>query len=186
MKTLLTATFLLVALSLFAQGDFNEKGFSRHKFYSGGFAGFSFDSHTLLTLAPQIGYRFNRYFSSGIGINLEYVNVKDEYNGEIFRRTYQGVIGFNVFGRAYPIQNIFFHVQPEINYIFGKQIFYQPVRESWKLDDLAIPSILIGGGLSFPIRNSAISVMALYDVWQDGNSPYGKKALFTVGYNFGL
>ena len=187
MKKLLFAAFvLLIAFSAIAQEEDYGKGFNKHKLFTGGNFGASFGPYTLLNFSPQLGYRFNRFVAAGVGVNFEYINLKEEYNGEIYRRTQQGVAGVNLFGRFYPVENLFIQGQPEMNYIFGKQTFYQPVRQSWKLDDILVPSILVGGGLSFPAGHGKVIVTILYDVWQDGNTPYGKKPFYNFGYNFTL
>lgn len=187
MKKLLVAAFILLSVySVSAQEEDYGKGFNKHKLFTGGNFGASFGPYTLLNLSPQLGYHFNRFVAAGAGVNFEYINLKEDYNGEIYRRTQQGVAGINLFGRFYPVENLFIQGQPELNYMFGKQTFYQPVRQSWKLDDITVPSILIGGGLSFPSGHGNLIITVLYDALHDGNSPYGKKPFYNLGYNFSL
>src|SRR2546423_8304705 len=124
------ASFLVLivfsALSLFAQEGTDEKGFQKDKLFVGGNFGLTFGDYTLINITPLVGYRFNHWSAAGIGLNAQYLSVKERYNGEVYRKTSQGVVGLNVFGRLYPIQQLMIQVQPEFNYIFGDEIYYQP------------------------------------------------------------
>jgi hypothetical protein len=96
----------------------------------------------------------------------------------------QGITGLNTFVRFYPTQRFLIQVQPEANYIFGKEIFYQPVKQTYTLNAEIVPSLLIGGGLVTPTDKGAMLFTVMYDVIQDVNSPYGKRPIVNVGYNF--
>ena len=162
-------------------------GYSKHKLFTGGSFGLSFGSYTFLNLSPQIGYRFNKYLAAGTGINLLYISQKEkDASGNDYRKIVQGITGLNVFGRFYPIKNFMIQLQPEENYKFGKQVFYQPMKETYKLDTEIVPSVLVGGGLVFPDSRGAFLISLMYDVLQDPNSPYGKRPVFNVGYNIHL
>jgi hypothetical protein len=95
-------------------------------------------------------------------------------------------MGFNVFGRVYPLQWFMLQLQPEINYLFGKQIYYGPPRQEYKLDATIAPSLLAGAGLVFPGGRGAFIISAFYDVFQNKKSPYGKKTNINFKYNVGL
>ena len=156
------------------------------KFFAGGNFGLSLGRYTLVSLNPQVGYRFNRFLSAGMGLNMVYASQKerDPITREDYRKVVQGIAGLNSFVRLYPIQSILLQVQPEANYIFGKQIFYQPVKETYKLDAEIIPSLLVGGGLVTPTANGAMLFTVMFDVLQNPNSPYGSRPIINVGYNF--
>src|SRR5262245_7525231 len=114
----------VLALSAFAQDEEVEekKGFDKSKLFFGGNIGLGFGSNqTYVNLSQQVGYRFNRFFAVGAGIN----GIYSSYNYEDFYgyKDQYGVIGLNIFGRAYPIQYIFAQVQPELNYTWYKQTF---------------------------------------------------------------
>ena len=180
-KTVFTSLLgLLFSLSVFAQEENKET-----KLFAGGNFGLSFGSYTLINLNPQVGYRFNRFLGAGLGVNLLYASEKEkDALGNDYRKVVEGITGLNAFVRFYPIQRILIQVQPEENYIFGKQIFYQPVKESYPIDATIVPSILVGGGLATPTRNGAMLFTLMYDVLQNPNSPYGKKPIVNFGYNF--
>lgn len=166
------------------QGSREESG--PDKFFAGGNFGLSFGRYTFVNLSPQVGYRFNRYLSAGMGLNLVYASQKerDPVTREDYRKVVQGITGLNTFVRVYPIQSVLLQVQPEANYIFGKQIFYQPVKETYKLDAEIIPSLLVGGGLVTPTSNGAMLFTVMFDVLQNPASPYGSRPIVNVGYNF--
>jgi len=180
----------LVACSVVAHAqsgaEEEKKGFSREKLFIGGNFGLSFGDYTLINVSPQLGYRFNRFVAAGFGVNGQYASIKErDIYGNSFRRVSQGVAGLNVFGRVYPIQNVMLQLQPELNYIFGKQKFFNPPQE-FKIDAEIIPSLLAGGGVVLPSGRSAFIVGVFYDVLQKENAPYGKQPFITFGYNIGL
>lgn len=180
--------FIFCSSVLFAQEEETEekKGFSRDKLFVGGNFGLSFGDYTLINVSPQLGYRFNKYLAAGVGVNGQYVSIKErDFSGNPFRRVSQGVVGLNVFGRVYPINNIMVQLQPELNYIFGNQRFYNP-RQDFKIDAEIVPSLLAGGGVVLPSGNSAFIISVFYDVLQRENAPYGTQPFINFGYNIGL
>jgi hypothetical protein len=181
-KTGFAALFLLCAVFAFSQSDGGPK---QSKFFAGGNFGLSLGRYTLIDLNPQVGYRFNRFLGAGIGMNLVYASQKEkDAYGRDYRKVVQGITGLNAFLRLYPIQQFLIQVQPEGNYIFGKQIFYQPVKETYNLDAEIVPSVLVGGGLVTPTARGAMLFTVMYDVLQNPNSPYGNRPIVNVGYNF--
>lgn len=180
-KAGLAALFLLCVGCAFSQ---NEESPKQKKFFAGGNFGLSLGRHTLINLNPQVGYRFNRFLGAGVGMNLVYASQKEkDIYGNNYRKVVQGITGLNAFVRLYPIERFLVQVQPEANYIFGKQIFYQPVKETYKLDAEIIPSVLVGGGMVTPAGQGAMLFTVMYDVLQNPNSPYGNRPIVNVGYN---
>ena len=165
-----------------------QKGFQKEKLFVGGNFGLTFGNYTLINVSPQIGYRFTKLFAAGVGINLQYISVKEKYtNGDLYRKSTQGVTGLNVFGRVYPIKQFMIQVQPEMNYVFGKEIYYDTnPRQEYKLDAAIVPSLLLGGGLVIPSGRGAFITSVFYDVLQDVNSPYGNRPIVNFTFNVGL
>jgi transcriptional regulator with XRE-family HTH domain len=165
----------------------DQKGFQKEKLFFGGNFGLTFGNYTLINVSPQIGYRFTERLAAGMGVNMQYVSFKerDFRTNNVLYKTSQGVAGLNVFGRAYPIRQFFVQLQPELNYIFGKQTYYQP-REEFKMDAEIVPSVLAGGGMAIPGGRGAFLVSIFYDVLQHKNSPYGRKPVYSFGYNIGF
>jgi hypothetical protein len=184
-KIVLLLTVVFCSIVLFAQDEQKPKGLNKDKLFAGGSFGLTFGSYTLINLSPQIGYRFNKYLAAGTGLNLIYASQKEEdIYGRDYRKVVQGIAGLNLFARFYPVQQFLIQIQPEGNYIFGKQIFYQPVKETYKLDAEIVPSLLAGGGLVVPSGKGEFITTIMYDVLQKPNSPYGNRPIVNVGYNF--
>ncbi|HYE55984.1 MAG TPA: hypothetical protein VD996_14130, partial [Chitinophagaceae bacterium] len=164
------------------QAEETEKGFKKENLFFGGSLGLGFgSSYTLVNISPQVGYRFNPYFAAGAGVNFIYSSTKFEFYQ--YRENYS-LAGLNVFGRFYPINQVFIQLQPEMNYTWGKRKFYNGAPED-KLDGKFAPSLLAGAGVAIPTgRNGAILLMLQYDVIQHARTPYGTRPFFNVGVNF--
>jgi hypothetical protein len=190
-KTIVLLALFCLTLHAFSQEEGEtKKGFQKEKLFVGGNLGLSFGDYTLINVSPQIGYRFNRFLAAGTGVNFQYISLKErDYNNDPYRKVSQGVVGLNLFGRFYPIENIMLQVQPEGNYIFGKQKFYATSYQSeatYKLDAVIAPSLLVGGGLVIPAGRGATIMSVMYDVLQQQNSPYGKTPIVNMAFNIGL
>ncbi len=194
MKNILLIPFVFfLSLTALAQDrpegeEEEEKGYRKENLFVGGNFGLSFGDYTLINISPQLGYRFNRYLAAGVGINGQYVSVRDRYiNGNTFRKTSQGVVGLNVFGRVYPIPQIMLQAQPEFNYIFGKETYFDTnPRTEYKMDAEIVPSLLLGGGAVLQQGRGALIISVMYDVLQRDYSPYGRKPVYNFGYNISL
>lgn len=191
MKHFALAAFLLFGtLAVHAQEKPVEQeqpktGFNRENLFYGGSFGLSFGDYTLVNISPQVGYRFNRYFAAGGGVNFLYSSYKRRYNvGADYKENY-GNAGINIFGRVYPIEYLLLQIQPEANYVWGK-IKY-PDGTHAKLDGQVIPSLLGGAGAVIPTggRGSFIA-MVQYDLLQNNRSPYQNRAFYNFGYNIGF
>ena len=134
--------------------------------------GFDFrDTYFHLSVAPQIGYSLTNFLIVGGGVSYDYYNNK---NGFV-RHT----AGVNVYARAYLLEYITFHVQPE-GYM------------QWRFaDGKAVgsgttgASILAGAGLTYPVASKGyVSAMVFYDILQRADSPYGNRIFYSVGYGF--
>ncbi len=188
--SLLAAGFLFLSFVALAQDEEPKKGFEREKLFIGGNFGLSFGDYSNINISPQLGYRFNRYLAAGMGINMQSISFTErDFSGNPVRKTSQGVAGLNAFGRIYPMQQIMLQVQPEMNYVWGKQKYFatptQPSLE-FKIDTKIIPSLLLGAGVVFPAGRGSFITSVFYDVLNNANSPYGKRPIVNVGYNVGL
>lgn len=184
--------FALILMLSFAAAGFSQDGatenevtgFDKSKLFIGGNFGLSFGSnYTLVNVSPQIGYRFNKYIAAGMGVNFIYTSQKMYLNGPNDARVNQGLAGLNIFGRVYPINQLFLQLQPELNYAWGK------VKDNgfnYNLESKFIPSLLAGAGGAIPAGRGSFIVMAQYDVIQDDRSPYGNNVFLSFGYNIGL
>jgi hypothetical protein len=184
-KPLLIVLLSILAASTFAQDEEEEKkGFDKNKLFFGGTFGASFGSYTFVNVSPQVGYRFNKFFAAGTGINFIYSSAKYDYYTPPYKDEY-GVVGLNIFGRVYPVQFLVIQAQPELNYTWGKIKFYDGSIPDQKLDPKFVPSLLVGGGVAIPMGGKgAMTIMYQYDVVQDPRSPYGTGAFLSIGFNF--
>jgi hypothetical protein len=183
-KTLFCSLFFLIsALSLYSQAPESSGGLDKSKLFFGGGLGLSFGSYTLINFSPQIGYHFSNYLAAGAGINLLYSSIHYTYPYE-FKDEY-GATGLNIFGRFYPIQNIMLQVQPELNYVWGDEKYYDGTP-SLKLASTFVPSLLMGGGVAIPAGQGSFLATLLYDVLQNPESPYYGRAVFSLGFNIGF
>ena len=190
MKKILLIFSLSVTLfhAASAQNDSGKQGFDKSKLFIGGTFGLGFSSYsTAINISPQVGYRFTQLFAAGVGINYAYYNYKYYYYGSnnISQRNIYTYAGFNIFGRIYPIPQFFIHAQPELNYIWGKQQFYNPDQE-FKISSQFVPSLLLGGGAAIPAGRGAFTISVLYDVLQNNLSPYYRQPVYGLGFNIGF
>ena len=192
MKKIFISLFLFAAIAAQAQdeGPRNEeepKGFQREKLFIGGNFGLSFGDYTFINLSPQLGYRFNDFFAAGFGINGQYVSDRRRVGSTTVARFTRGIVGLNTFGRAYPFRFLMLQVQPEANYLFGKDRYYTGnMPGTYNFGAEIVPSLLLGGGAVLQQGRGALIISAMYDVLQKRNSPYGSRPVYNIGYNIGL
>lgn len=139
----------------------------------GGGVGLQFGDYTLVNIAPQVGYDFNKYLNAGAGFTYTYYN--DKYDGWKDKSSY---LGFNVYGKIYPIPYVVLLVQPEINRMW-RSVENRVTHNKTKNEEF-VPVLLVGGG----VRLGPMTAMIQYDVAQDDNSPYGNRLFYSVGYTF--
>jgi len=171
-----------------AQDDGSKKGFDKSRLFIGGTFGLGFSSYsTAINISPQVGYRFSQLFAAGVGINYAYYNYKYYYYGsnDVSQRSIYSYAGMSIFGRIYPIPQFFIHAQPEVNYIWGKEKYYNPDVE-YKVNNQFVPSLLLGGGAAIPAGKGAFTISVLYDVLQNKYSPYYRQAVYGLGFNIGF
>lgn len=137
----------------------------------GGSVGATFsDSRTVVNIAPQVGYRFTNWLTTGGGISYNYYKWKN-YD---LRANY---LGLNVYARVMPIPYVQLFAQPEIYRRWGKSY-------GVKDEEKTFATFLLGGGVMIPVVQGGITVSVYYDVIQDDYSPYKDELMYAVGYNF--
>lgn len=141
----------------------------------GGGLGLQFGNYTLVNIAPQVGYNISQYVNAGAGFT--YTHYSDKFDHNQYKQT-NNYLGFNVYGRFYPIPYIVLLVQPEINRMWRSQEYR--VTGSKIKDEKFIPVCLVGGG----VRLGPVTAMLQYDVAQNENSPYGNRLFYSLGYTF--
>ncbi|HSC53458.1 MAG TPA: hypothetical protein VLC98_07560 [Phnomibacter sp.] len=164
----------------------NEKKFDPSRLVFGGNIGATFGDYTFIQVSPQVGYAFNQYFTAGAGINFVFSSEKyRDYNGnELYKYEY-GYAGLNLFARAFPVRFLMVSAQPEVNYNWGRIKYNLPNTPDQKLDDIFIPSLLLGAGVVIPAGGKGGMMVSIqYDVIQHERSPYGTNAFINFGFTF--
>lgn len=155
------------------------------RWFTGGNFGLSFGNFTFINISPQIGYRFTERFAAGGGVNFQYISNRTRINNTTTYRSNRGVGGLNVFGRVYPIQQLMLQVQPEANYVWGKDRDFVAGQE-FRFGGRMVPSLLLGGGAVLPAGRNAMILSVFYDVVQNPDAPYGNRPIVNIGYNIGF
>lgn len=197
MKRLLLCFLLLTAVH-FAQAQYyktdttgrgnpEKKGFDGSRLIIGGSLGLAFGDYTNVNVSPLIGYRFSQWFAGGVAINAQYGSQRyRSFYGDPESRDQYTIFGGGVWGRVYPLDFLFLHVQPEYNHVSLKTTIESSPKQVIK-DSYGVPSLLMGGGYTQPISgNAAFSITVLYDVLQDSRSPYQNGLILRVGATLGL
>lgn len=168
MKKIIFTCLLLISVGMVSHAQFQM---SRVTF--GGGVGLQFGDYTLVNIAPQVGYDVTKYLNMGAGFT--YTRYSDKYDNYKLTNDY---LGFNIYGRVYPLPFLVFQLQPEVNRMW-QTLKYRPTGEK-VTEEKFVPVCLIGGG----VRLGAITAMIQYDLAQNSNSPYGDKLFYSVGYTF--
>lgn len=193
MKRLLLCVLLVSAVQFtYAQyyktDTVTRKGFDPSRLIVGGSLGMIFGDYTNVNISPLIGYRISQLFAAGVNINAQFASERwRTYNNVTTQRNQYTVLGGGIWGRVYPLDFLFVHVQPEYNYVSLKSTFYDSDPKTIIKEKYGVPSLLLGGGYSQPVGGrAAFSLMVLYDVLQDDRSPYQNGLIFRVGASSGF
>ncbi len=186
----LTLMFLVFMASLSAQEDSlvpkqnpYHKGPKKpitDKFYFGGNLGLTFGTYTSISIWPMVGYKITPKLSAGLQPGFDYV--KYNYGGNTEESSNYGI---KIFSRYRIIPQFYFHAEYDyINYeiyTWSNQNDYLKSREN-------VPFLFLGGGLSQQLgENSWMYVQILFDVIQDGNSPYAAgEPFYSIGFGVGF
>lgn len=194
MKRLLLCFLLLTAVQLVHAQYYktdtsgHKKGFDGSRLIVGGSLGLAFGDYTNINISPLVGYRISQLFAAGLAINAQYGSERfRDYYGNTGQRNQYSIFGGGVWGRVYPLDFLFIHIQPEYNHINLKSTYYDTDPKTVTKESYGVSSLLMGGGYSQPIGGgAAFSIMALYDVLQDSRSPYQNGLILRVGASLGF
>ncbi|PWV47514.1 hypothetical protein [Chitinophaga sp. S165] len=193
MKRLLLCFLLLMAVQLvhaqyYKTDTSSRKGFDASRLILGGSLGLAFGDYTNINISPLVGYRISQLFAAGLAINAQYGSERfRDYYGNTGQRNQYSIFGGGVWGRVYPLDFLFIHVQPEYNHVSLKSTYYDTDPKTIVKDSYGVSSLLMGGGYTQPIGGrAAFSIMALYDVLQDSRSPYQNGLILRVGASLGF
>ena len=152
-------------------------GFDARKLRYGLNLGLNFsNSYSLFRLAPQVGYQFNQYFMTGVGVSYYHSKRKYYYSdGQVTHSN--NSLGANAFAYLYPVRFIAFSMQPEVNYIWRSS---KDSQGEFNKRDVLVPSVIVGAGL----RMGNAHAMIYYDLVQDVNTPYSSGIFYGVSVYF--
>lgn len=158
----------------------SSNGFDPRKLEFGGSLGMQFGNYTSVSISPQVGYSFSKYFSAGAGLGYSYF--KDDWRNYGNKYTVkQHFASFNLYGNIFPVSFIVLSVKPEISRMW-QTVELSGRGGSKDTYTKFVPSVVIGGGLRF----GPLTAQVKYDVVQDDYSPYGNSIFYSVGYTFGF
>lgn len=194
MKRLLLCFLLLTAVQLVHAQYYktdtsgHKKGFDASRLIIGGSLGLAFGDYTNINISPLVGYRISQFFGAGLAINAQYGSERfRDYYGNTGQRNQYSIFGGGVWGRVYPLDFLFIHIQPEYNYVNLKSTYYDTDPKTVVKENYGVASLLMGGGYTQPVGGrAAFSIMALYDVLQDSRSPYQNGLILRVGASLGF
>ncbi len=178
MKLLSVFIFMCFTFQIQAQQAKDKKTKDDRDFwdriYIGGNLNLNFGSVTILGGNPVIGYRFTENFTAGIGGTYIYFS----QNIQNYGRFETSIYGGNIFARHVITESLFAH--SEFHILNVESFTLQgPQRGN-------VPLWYVGGGYRLPLGdNTSISIMLLYDLIQDLNSPYSNPQV-RGGFNFGF
>lgn len=128
------------------------------KVYFGGGLGLQFGSITLISVAPDIGYKITERYSAGIGIRYMYFADK-RYTPPFEINIYGGSV-FNRF-----IVTDFFFLHGEYEVLNG------PWNAGFPNRRFNLNNVWVGGGLRQGTANASISIIALWNLNDEGYLP---------------
>ncbi|MEQ9353201.1 MAG: hypothetical protein RJQ00_11520 [Vicingaceae bacterium] len=189
MKSTFKLALLLIAISSsqFAVSQAREAGSSRQplnptkkdnkfdldRLVIGGGFGAQFGDITSVQLAPTLGYLFTDNLLAGL--TGKYIYYQDrEFNYET------NMYGGGLFAQYFFLENFIAHAEYELLSLEA----FNPIDFTEKR--VTVNSVFVGGGYrSFMGGNSFVSIMLLYNLNDDINSPYTNPIL-RIGFGIGL
>jgi hypothetical protein len=137
--------------------------FNDRLLFGGNFGGF-FGAVSYVQINPMVGVKMNNWWVNGVGVNYIYTG------GSGVR---QHVYGASVWSRAYAFKSVFLHTEYEQLLRTASDQFGNNYRAN-------VPVWLVGGGYQDNAGRLGLSILILYDLIQDPNSPYNMP-IFRVG-----
>lgn len=172
MKKISLFLFSIILFQLtFAQTTV-KKGFDPSRLELGGNFGLMFGQSTNINIAPEVGYKLNKYSSAGVSLGYNYYSYRyDDLNKDIYSS-----LSLGGYLRLYPSQYIVLTARPVISNVWATTI-----TDGDKVSvSRIVPSFLVGGG----VRMYGTQFMLLYDVVQNAYSPYGTGLIYSIGFSF--
>ncbi|MBL0343175.1 MAG: hypothetical protein IPP71_21290 [Bacteroidetes bacterium] len=183
MKSLRSITQIALTLLFSISVSFAQENLTKYlfkdKLFFGGNLGLQFGNLTYVDVSPLIGYKITEKLHAGIGATYIYYRYKDSFGN------YEtSIYGGRVFGRYYPIDNLFAHVEYEILNLDVPASVPGSNYDVLVRDNIS--SVLVGGGYVQPIgTNASLMLMVLFNLTEEQYSPY-QNPIFRIGINAGF
>jgi len=147
-----------------SQNQKKEHGFKADRLFFGGGLGLQFGDIDLVSIAPEVGYRFTDKLAAGIGISYYYISTSS--NGGFSTEIYGG----KVFGRYLVFDNLFAHTEYEA---LNMETKYFNTGLSPDHKRFTVGSFLVGAGYKFGLgKNSYLNLLILWNLNETIYSPY--------------
>lgn len=173
--------FLILLMYPTLQAQESPKRPLADRFFLGGNLGLQFGNLTFVDLSPLVGYKITEKLHAGIGATYIYYKYKDAY-----LKYETNIYGGRVFGRYYPLENLFAHAEYEVLNMEVPETVNFPGTTSTQYVRDNINSLLVGGGYALPIGgSSSVIMMLLFNVIEEEYSPY-QNPIIRIGFNAGF
>jgi len=148
----------------------------RDNLFYGGYINLSFGNYTVIGIEPMVGYRLTPKLSTGVKVRYNYIK-DDRYAKSYTTSTYGG----SIFGR-YLITPKFYAQAEAASYNYEYFYINGGSERDW------VPFFLLGGGFIQPLgERTWLNIEILFDVLQDGKSPYEDwEPFFSIGIGAGF
>jgi hypothetical protein len=195
MKKLISAACLIVLVfqgmaqrrnpdrvNTYSDEENGGNGFRKENLFIGGSVNLGFSNYSFNAgAAPEIGYSLNRFVDVGALVNINYASERADpyYNDNIRTRSIN--YGVGAFGRFYPINFLFFQVEPEYNWT--KYNFRNASSGETDQQSYQAASMLLGIGYGQRIvGRSNFYIAVMFDALSNFGSPYrdGNNAVIPV------
>ncbi|MBL4704525.1 MAG: hypothetical protein JKY54_08385 [Flavobacteriales bacterium] len=138
------------------------------RLYVGGDLGLSFGNYTVINVAPIVGYKLNRKWSTGVGVKYIYYRENFPSLGWDYSTS---MYGGSVFTK-YLLNSIILHAELETLNAEVREYLSIDVTRKW------IPMGFVGVGYRQGLGGTYLQLMALYDVIDNRHSPYRSQYIF--------
>ena len=179
-KNLVVALLFMSSIQLFAQSRETESkplspkrsGFDWDRLVLGGNFGAQFGDVTYAEISPTLGYLITENWLGGVGAKYIF------YENKLFRPIINtNIYGGGLFTQYYFLENFIAHLEYEL-------INLDDFNDREKRTNIS--SLFVGGGYRSMIgNNSFASILLLYNLNDDINSPY-TNPIIRVNIGFGL
>ncbi len=168
--------FLLLSITLVAQDE--SKPLLKDKLYTGGNIGLSgnFSNYFSFRISPLLGLKLTPKIYTGVGLEYSYTSDK-RYTPKVSANDY----GTRIFTQYNILPQFFAHAEYAC---YSYDSYYLNIKS----DRVFVPYLLLGGGYRKQINSrSFFSLRVLFDVIQDGYSPYEPgQPYISVGFGINL